>query len=85
VHPGPETPPPPRHVQVRPVGKPSVDGIRPAKRLRVVCGFGGRTGVHFAGTMIGCLRRLQNWSLTSTIDKVPVLRGCSVACVRHGV
>lgn len=28
-----------------------------------------KTGVHFAGTVIGCLRRLQNWSLTATIDK----------------
>ncbi|DBA02481.1 TPA: hypothetical protein N0F65_010953 [Lagenidium giganteum] len=28
-----------------------------------------KTGVHFSGTVIGCLRRLQNWSLTATIDK----------------
>ncbi|KAL3673677.1 hypothetical protein V7S43_001375 [Phytophthora oleae] len=34
-----------------------------------------KTGVHFAGTMIGCLRRLQNWSLTSTIDKYRNIAG----------
>ncbi|RLN50540.1 hypothetical protein BBJ29_009127 [Phytophthora kernoviae] len=34
-----------------------------------------KTGVHFAGTMIGCLRRLQNWSLTSIIDKYRNIAG----------
>ncbi|KAF4139517.1 Tyrosine phosphatase family [Phytophthora infestans] len=34
-----------------------------------------KTGVHFAGTMVGCLRRLQNWSLTSTIDKYRNIAG----------
>ncbi|TMW60516.1 hypothetical protein Poli38472_000558 [Pythium oligandrum] len=33
--------------------------------IMVMC----KTGVHFSGTVIGCLRRLQNWSLTATIDK----------------
>lgn len=35
-----------------------------------------RTGVHFSGTIIGCLRRLQNWSLTATIDKVQQVVAC---------
>nr|CCA16040.1 hypothetical protein DDB_G0280073 [Albugo laibachii Nc14] len=27
-----------------------------------------KTGIHMSGTVIGCLRRLQNWSLTAIID-----------------
>ena len=44
-------------------------------RLHVVtthvgCTCSGRTGIHMSGTVIGCLRRLQNWSLTAIIDNV---------------
>uniref|UniRef100_M4BIB9 Tyrosine-protein phosphatase domain-containing protein n=1 Tax=Hyaloperonospora arabidopsidis (strain Emoy2) TaxID=559515 RepID=M4BIB9_HYAAE len=49
------------------MAKETVECILDQRRhpILVMC----KTGVHFAGTMIGCLRRLQNWSLTSTIDK----------------
>ncbi|CAK4086732.1 unnamed protein product [Aphanomyces euteiches] len=34
-----------------------------------------KTGVHIAGSVIGCLRRLQSWGLTATIDKYRNLAG----------
>ncbi|OQR87893.1 hypothetical protein ACHHYP_07928 [Achlya hypogyna] len=34
-----------------------------------------KTGIHISGSIVGCLRRLQNWSLTSTIDKYRNLAG----------
>ncbi|KAF0717712.1 Aste57867_2142 [Aphanomyces stellatus] len=39
--------------------------------IMVMC----KTGIHISGSVIGCLRRLQNWSLTSTIDKYRNLAG----------
>ncbi|CAH0477431.1 unnamed protein product [Peronospora belbahrii] len=55
------------------MAKETVECILDQRRhpILVMC----KTGVHFAGTMIGCLRRLQNWSLTSTIDKYRNIAG----------
>uniref|UniRef100_A0AAV1T308 Uncharacterized protein n=1 Tax=Peronospora matthiolae TaxID=2874970 RepID=A0AAV1T308_9STRA len=55
------------------MAKETVECILDQRRhpIIVMC----KTGVHFAGTMIGCLRRLQNWSLTSTIDKYRNIAG----------
>ncbi|RHY37330.1 hypothetical protein DYB30_002958 [Aphanomyces astaci] len=39
--------------------------------IMVMC----KTGIHISGSVIGCLRRLQNWSLTATIDKYRNLAG----------
>ncbi|TYZ60454.1 hypothetical protein PybrP1_009405 [[Pythium] brassicae (nom. inval.)] len=49
------------------MAKEAIEHILDQRRhpILVMC----KTGVHFAGTIIGCLRRLQNWSLTATIDK----------------
>uniref|UniRef100_K3W6Q6 Tyrosine-protein phosphatase domain-containing protein n=1 Tax=Globisporangium ultimum (strain ATCC 200006 / CBS 805.95 / DAOM BR144) TaxID=431595 RepID=K3W6Q6_GLOUD len=49
------------------MAKEAIEHILDQRRhpIMVMC----KTGVHFAGTIIGCLRRLQNWSLTATIDK----------------
>ncbi|GLD91572.1 hypothetical protein PINS_up000105 [Pythium insidiosum] len=49
------------------MAKEAIEYILDQRRhpIMVMC----KTGVHFAGTVIGCLRRLQNWSLTATIDK----------------
>ncbi|KAG6946444.1 hypothetical protein JG687_00016700 [Phytophthora cactorum] len=55
------------------MAKETIEYILDQRRhpILVMC----KTGVHFAGTMIGCLRRLQNWSLTSTIDKYRNIAG----------
>ncbi|KAG1703157.1 hypothetical protein DVH05_008069 [Phytophthora capsici] len=55
------------------MAKEAIECILDQRRhpILVMC----KTGVHFAGTMIGCLRRLQNWSLTSTIDKYRNIAG----------
>ncbi|CAH0488856.1 hypothetical protein KXD40_002096 [Peronospora effusa] len=55
------------------MAKETVECILDQRRhpILVMC----KTGVHFAGTMIGCLRRLQNWSMTSTIDKYRNIAG----------
>ncbi|KAL4152260.1 hypothetical protein PRNP1_009194 [Phytophthora ramorum] len=55
------------------MAKETIECILDQRRhpILVMC----KTGVHFAGTMIGCLRRLQNWSLTSTIDKYRNIAG----------
>lgn len=77
AHPRPAPPPDHGDVQVR------VDCTR-MLLLLLLCGSLVdylesliRTGVHFAGTIIGCLRRLQNWSLTATIDKVCIVSQCA--------
>ncbi|KAF1783762.1 Protein-tyrosine phosphatase-like [Phytophthora cactorum] len=63
------------------MAKETIEYILDQRRhpILVMC----KTGVHFAGTMIGCLRRLQNWSLTSTIDKGLVLLAENLDCMQY--
>lgn len=34
--------------------------------IMIVC----TSGLHMTGTVVGCLRRLQHWSLTTVLDEV---------------